>query len=76
MTMPEGESDGDELREAAIREGIRKAKETSGGSIEIDVNDESVAPQELFRIFVQKYILDRALTMILALGGAIFFSPN
>lgn len=43
--MSEGESDGDELREAAIREGIRKAKETSGGSIEIDVNDESVAPQ-------------------------------
>lgn len=45
MTMSAGEFDGDELREVAMRDGMRRAKVTNGiGSIAIDVNDERVAP--------------------------------
>lgn len=39
------EAEAAELRDAAIREGIRRANVTSGyGSIAIEVNEESVAP--------------------------------
>jgi hypothetical protein len=44
MTMSEDEFE-DEFREDAMREGMRRAKVTSGkGSMAIEVNDERVAP--------------------------------
>lgn len=45
MTMSAGEFGGEELREDAMREGMRRANVTRGtGSIAIDVKEESVAP--------------------------------
>jgi hypothetical protein len=45
MTMSEDEFEDEEFREDAMREGMRRAKVTSGkGSMAIEVNDERVAP--------------------------------